>query len=190
MNEEIEKNEDELTPIIINTNNNIANNSNLHLMKHHLLEKLIEETGFTVHHTVCVVLCLFGVLLEGLHFYIIAAIIIPIKVHYSLHDSQVDMLSSIIFVGFIFGSIFLGILSNYYGRRILVVFASFIILVSQILWTATLNYDLLILVRILSGFGLGMIVPLVNNVISEYLPTKYRGLVLIFIWLGFFFCNY
>ena len=48
-----------------------------------------------------------------------------------------------------------------------------------------LYVPLFIICEILIGFALGIIIPIFLNILGEYLPDKYRGLLLMVAWSFF-----
>lgn len=180
----IEAEEEDENMTLILKNANIKENSGIRANMN-IIDRLYSNRNFNYHQTKQVILTILSISLEGIHFYFISALLKPIKAHYNLSENEIDLLSSLVFLGFGLGAFLNGILLFYMNRKTLIISAS--IMVSIFLFILTLIYEFIYLlsIRFLIGFFIGMIVPTMNNILTEYLPTKFRGLYLTSVWAGF-----
>jgi MFS family permease len=89
------------------------------------------------------------------------------------------------FIGMAFGSIFSGFLTQK-GRRLSIVISLYALLFGTLF--SFLNYiTLFIVLRAIIGFGLGVIIPMANNIVVESLSTYCRSFWITFISSFFFF---
>ncbi|KAI9919709.1 hypothetical protein PsorP6_017499 [Peronosclerospora sorghi] len=89
--------------------------------------------------------------------------------------AQVIFLLSIYFLGGAMGSLLSGVCADYYGRRPVILCAlGFWILVNALTATA-FNYTSFMLLRLLSGMGIGAQFALFTILAIEYTPTRIRG---------------
>lgn len=159
-----------------NENNNNSNN---------ILDELYLESGYGYFQYKQIILTAIAISLEGIHFYIISALFTSIKLYYMLSDAQIDLLSSICSLGFGFGAFITTILLKYMSRKTVLILGSFIMTILVFLFTLTLKFGLLVLLRFLIGFCIGMKVPTMTNILAEFLPMNYRGFILTSVWAGF-----
>lgn len=78
-------------------------------------------------------------------------------------------------VGCVFGAILAGGLSDKYGRKILLIVAAVLFIVSAYGSGATNNFDSFIIYRIVGGIGIGLASTLSPLYIAEISPAEYRG---------------
>lgn len=125
--------------------------------------------------------------LEGIHLYVTSALIYPFIRYYGITEGQVEFLSSIMFIGVGLGSFSLGFLNKLTTRISIVQISSFSLLLLHIIWTLTTNFYLIVILRVFTGYFIGILIPISMNILCEYLPIKYRCLTLTSVWLGFTF---
>jgi MFS family permease len=63
----------------------------------------------------------------------------------------------VVFAGIIVGSVFWGIFSDWYGRKISFIFATAVITIGGILTGFASSFELLLFYRCLVGFGIGRV---------------------------------
>ncbi len=78
-------------------------------------------------------------------------------------------------MGMLVGSVLIGTLSDHFGRRSTLtwtlIYLGVVFLASAYAW----NYSSLMVLRFLTGIGLGAILPVSSTLITEFSPAKYRG---------------
>jgi len=92
-------------------------------------------------------------------------------------DFDKSFLSSAIFIGMLIGGLFFGIASDFLGRKTMLITALLINAIFGALsaLAPTQPYTLLILCRIIAGFGVGGSIPGVFTLTVEILPIRNRG---------------
>lgn len=75
-------------------------------------------------------------------------------------------------------SIYWGYLSGKYNRRRLIIIGTFIWSVSVFLTSRSSNYFQLFIFQIFTGLGLGCIASIGFSVLTDYIPLKFRGMLL------------
>jgi MFS transporter, putative metabolite:H+ symporter len=78
-------------------------------------------------------------------------------------------------LGMFIGSIIGGTLADRVGRRRTLVWALFISGVFFLISSAAWNYSAFLVLRLLTGMGLGAIIPVISTLITEFSPSKVRG---------------
>lgn len=122
----------------------------------------------TVLSGLCWVLAAYGVAVIGF-------LLPSIRAEWGISAGQLGLLASITMVGMLIGSVAAGILSDRCGRRTTLtwtlLYLGLVFLVSAAAW----NYPTLIALRLLTGMGLGAIMPVSSTLIAEFSPVRYRG---------------
>ena len=88
-----------------------------------------------------------------------------------------DAVNALFTAGAAFGSIAQSFVADRYGRKIGFAVAGFCALIGGALVAGSVNVPMLIVVRLLQGFGLGMVICLVPLYLSEVAPPHNRGLL-------------
>jgi MFS transporter, putative metabolite:H+ symporter len=98
------------------------------------------------------------------------------------HDFGIDrqsadfkLLLASAFIGMFFGSLCLGSLADRIGRRKAFVFCLVWYSAFSVLGALSVNADMLVLCRLLTGIGVGAIYPVSDSYLSEILPKERRG---------------
>ena len=87
----------------------------------------------------------------------------------------VGLLVSITLIGWFFGSLIFGYLSDIYGRRKIVIFGTIIQIISTGLMGIFPSYISFIILRFLAGMGFGITLPVLSAWVSEKSPIEKRG---------------
>ena len=89
-----------------------------------------------------------------------------------------SLLGSLVFTGYLIGSLFSGKLSDKYGRRWPLFFSSVLIFVFALASAASFSFWFFVLLRVLFGVVVGFSVPISFTVLAENTPVKQRGAML------------
>jgi len=111
----------------------------------------------------------------------VAGVMADIKINWGLSIGQVGFLGSIGLLGMALGAALSGMVADKWGRRTVIMLTLIIYGVSSILSGLAINYPMLLVLRFITGFGLGGELPAVATLISEFSPTKIRGRNVIFL---------
>lgn len=156
--------------------------------EHKYIELIYEYTGYKCWTKISIILCTFFIMsVEGLHLYLTSALIDPFRKYYYINTGGIEFFASIMFVGIGLGSFSLSILCNYISRIRLVIVSMALLTFFQLVWTVTENFILISIIRCIIGIFLGIIVPLSNSILCEYLPIRLRAFWLTIVWIGFGF---
>lgn len=105
----------------------------------------------------------------------VSGVIAVLKTDWALTDSQLGFLTSIGMLGMALGAALSGMAADRWGRRTVIAFTIIIFGVASGLSSLAVNYPMFLVLRFLTGFGLGGELPAASTYISEYSPTKIRG---------------
>lgn len=117
----------------------------------------------------------FGGLLFGFDIAVFSGTIPFIQPYYNLTEAQLGWTGSSLYVGCIIGTIFTGFAADRFGRKVPLIVASGIFMVSSILMGWAGSYTMLICWRILAGIGVGAASMLSPLYIAEISPAATRG---------------
>ena len=87
----------------------------------------------------------------------------------------VGLLVSITLIGWFFGSLIFGRLSDLYGRRRIVIFGTILHIVATGLMGFLLSYEWFVVLRFLAGMGFGVTLPVLSSWVSEKTTIEKRG---------------
>ncbi|MBA4058418.1 MAG: arabinose-proton symporter, partial [Marivirga sp.] len=117
----------------------------------------------------------FGGLLFGFDIAIFSGTIPFIKPHFQLTDAQLGWTGSSLYVGCIIGTLITGFFADRFGRKIPLIIAAGIFMVSSVLMGWSAGYSGLIFWRIIAGVGVGAASMLSPLYIAEVSPAAIRG---------------
>ena len=106
---------------------------------------------------------------------IIGFLLPSLRLEWQISSSLLGVIAGAGLLGMFIGSIIGGSLADRFGRRGTLVWALFIsglfFLISSTAW----NFTSLLVMRVLTGIGLGAIIPVISTLITEFSPSKVRG---------------
>lgn len=151
-----------------------------------LIDKIIENGYFTKYPIFMTISIFVGFIANGLVTNLFYLIIIPIKKHFAASDFMLEAIAGVLFIGLSTGSAYASLLSKKYGRAQTIKYLYGIMLITYLISTLWFSLFILLLSRIILGFCVGAIEPLIFNSFGEYLPSKIRGFLLM---NSYFFCT-
>lgn len=116
-----------------------------------------------------------GGLLFGFDIAIFSGTIPFIQPYYGLSEAQLGWTGSSLYVGCIIGTLITGYCADRFGRKIPLIVASGIFVMSSVLMGFAPSYEMLIIWRILAGVGVGAASMLSPLYIAEVSPASIRG---------------
>lgn len=102
-----------------------------------------------------------------------------------LTSSQFGLFAASTFIGGAAGAITFGPLSDWIGRKRTFLVTLLLFAVGELLISTVQNFNELILLRLLVGFGIGADFPPAITMLSEYVNKYERGKVLVLFWIIF-----
>ena len=104
------------------------------------------------------------------------SLILPIlKREWSISNFNLEVLSSIFYLGMMFGALITGKIADKHGRKPTILYASIIQFIVCISFSMVNSLFLLIVLRFFYGFVFGFSLPLTISMVSEIFPLKFRG---------------
>ncbi|KAL4782732.1 general substrate transporter [Aspergillus varians] len=101
-----------------------------------------------------------------------------------ISSSHKSLITSILSAGTFFGALIAGDLADWFGRRTTIISGCVIFMVGVVLQTASSTVALLVVGRLVAGFGVGFVSAILILYMSEIAPRKVRGAIV----SGYQFC--
>lgn len=106
------------------------------------------------------------------------------KEHFVISSWKKSLITSILSAGTFFGALIAGDLADWFGRRTTIISGCVIFIVGVVLQTASSTVALLVVGRLIAGFGVGFVSAIIILYMSEIAPRKVRGAIV----SGYQFC--
>jgi putative MFS transporter len=135
----------------------------------------IEEIGFGRFQKRLLAVCGVGWAADAMEVIIIAYVIPQVIQEWSLSSGQAGFIGTAIFLGMLLGAWFWGTMSDYIGRKLGFQLTVLIDSVFGFLSALSPGYVWLVILRAITGFGVGGTLPVDYAIFSEYLPKRNRG---------------
>ena len=116
-----------------------------------------------------------GGILYGYDIGVISGALLFIRNTIPMTDAQVGLIVGAVLGGGLFGTLLAGPVSDYFGRRILILLASIIFIIGVDLLLLANNFLILLSARILLGIGVGVVAVAVPLYVAEIVPSQDRG---------------
>jgi len=132
-----------------------------------------------------VAVCLIINMLDGFDVLAIAFAAPAIASDWSLPPVELGILFSAGLAGMMTGSIFVAPLADRHGRRTLILICLIIISIGMLATAATQNLTQIIFTRLVTGIGVGSMLPSLNTMVAEYSSDRRRRLAVSFLQVGY-----
>jgi MFS transporter, AAHS family, 4-hydroxybenzoate transporter len=147
--------------------------------------KLIDDSSLNPVSISVMFLCGLIMLMDGYDFTIISVAAPRIMKEWNVDTKAFGLAFSAAFLGYLFGAMICGALSDRIGRKKALILGSCIFSVGTLLVFFSNSMSSLIPIRIFTGFGIGGAVPCAITLTSEYSPSKGRGKYVSIMYSGF-----
>jgi AAHS family 4-hydroxybenzoate transporter-like MFS transporter len=147
--------------------------------------KIIDDSKLNGVSLSVILLCGLIMLMDGYDYSIITVAAPNIMKEWGVGTKAFGLVFSAAFLGYLFGAVICGALSDRIGRKKTLIFGSCVFSVGTLLAFFSHSVDSLIPIRIFTGFGIGGAVPCAITLTSEYSPLKGRGKYVSIMYSGF-----
>ena len=147
--------------------------------------KVIDESSLNRVSISVILLCGLIMMMDGYDYTIITVAAPVIMKEWNIGTGLFGFVFSAAFLGYLFGAIIFGTLSDRIGRKKTLIMASLIFSVGTLLVCFSNTLYSLIPIRIFTGIGIGGAVPCAITLTSEYSPLKGRGKYVSIMYSGF-----
>ena len=117
---------------------------------------------------------------DSMEFSLLSFLSICAGLDWNLSSSQTALISSVVFVGELLGSLWWGRMADTYGRRKTFLMGCSIICIFGFLSGLATSFEVLCLCRTLVGFGVGGLF-VISDLLAELMPSSHRGKYLIYV---------
>lgn len=136
-----------------------------------------------------ILLCGLIMLMDGYDFGIMSVAAPSIMKEWDLSTAAFGGVFSAVFVGYLFGALLFGALSDSIGRKKTLILGAWIFSIGTLLVYFSNSLATLIPLRVFAGIGIGGAVPCAITLTSEYSPAKGRGKYVSVMYSGFLIGN-
>mmetsp|Transcript_2053 Transcript_2053/g.3759 ORF Transcript_2053/g.3759 Transcript_2053/m.3759 type:complete len:497 (+) Transcript_2053:249-1739(+) len=153
------------------SNSNIGTDASEGLLT---MEDCINKVGFGRFQYRLVLICGFLIAADAMELMMLSFLAPSVQCEWGLSDIEVSSLTTVTFVGMMFGSYFFGALADKYGRWLAMAIDCLFTFVFAIISAASVNFGMLAFCRAMVGFGIGGF-GISWNYYLEFIPTAHRG---------------
>ena len=145
----------------------------------------VRERNMTPFQTMVVGICIFINLLDGFDVLAMAFTAPAIAKEWGLQPTELGILFSAGLAGMATGSVLLSPLADRYGRRVSILICLALMTVGMLLSAAVQSTTQLLILRFVTGLGIGGVLPSINTLIAEYASQKRRDLCIGLMTMGY-----
>lgn len=144
-----------------------------------VLTEAMDDAPFTTRHAHIWFLSAMGIFLDGFDLFVMSIALPLIIVQFSATPFEQGIVGAAAVVGAIFGALIGGKLCDRFGRKKVFLVDLAIFILFAVLSAFAWNIESLILFRFLLGVGIGADYPVCASYVSEFMPKRIRGRMLI-----------
>jgi benzoate transport len=145
----------------------------------------IDQSPMTRYQMAAITLCMVINMLDGFDVLVVAFTAPSIAKDWGLSATSIGTLLSAGLVGMTLGSLLLGPLADRFGRRPMVLFCLAVISLGMLLSAFTQDVHQLTATRLLTGLGIGGILPSLNTIVAEFSSHRWRSFSVSFLQAGY-----
>jgi len=144
-------------------------------MRHLSLDPLVEQVGYGRFQRRLLWVCGLGWAADAMEVMLVSFALPAMAAEWSLSAAQKGFLATALFVGMLAGALIWGRLSDLMGRKLGFMATIGIDSLFGLLSAFSPNFAVFLVLRMLTGFGVGGTLPVDYAVFAEFLPAKDRG---------------
>jgi AAHS family 4-hydroxybenzoate transporter-like MFS transporter len=149
------------------------------------IAKIIDDGPFGRSRLVIVILCFLAVLVDGFDTQAIGYIAPALVADWHIAKAALAPVLASSLAGLMFGAFLFGSISDRKGRKFGLTLSVALFGVFSLMTAMTQSITALLLMRFLTGLGLGGVMPNAVSLTSEYAPTRVRSTVVMVMFCGF-----
>jgi MFS transporter, AAHS family, 4-hydroxybenzoate transporter len=139
------------------------------------VQELVNHAGIGMAQLKLFALCLLVLALDGYDTVVAAYVAPQIKAQWAMPPTQLSLLFGVGLLGLTFGSFFLGPVADRFGRKATLIGSVLLFSMTSLASAYAPSPDLLIMLRFVTGLGLGGAMPNVYTLTAEYTPARLRA---------------
>ncbi|KAJ8417134.1 hypothetical protein AAFF_G00283610 [Aldrovandia affinis] len=138
-------------------------------------EEAVEESGFGLFHAFLLVVCGWANASDAVEILCVSFLLPTARCDLQLRSADMGLLTASIFLGMMFGGYIWGYLADQRGRKKVLVISLTVNGVFGALASLAPRFWLFLLLRFISGVGVGGSIPVIFSYFSEFQPCSRRG---------------
>jgi benzoate transport len=139
------------------------------------LRRLVGQAAMSTHQIVAITVCMGLNMLDGFDILVMSFAAPGASAEWKLSGSQLGVLFSAALVGMACGSLFLAPRADRFGRRAIVMLSVLIVSVGMLASAFATSYQLLAVLRAITGIGIGGILASATVLVAEYASDRWRS---------------
>lgn len=149
------------------------------------VQRFINAQPLSAYQWRVVLLCFLIVFLDGLDTAAMGFIAPALTQEWGIDRASLGPVMSAALIGMVFGALGSGPLADRFGRKLVLVGAVFLFGLFSLFSAFSANVDQLLVLRFLTGLGLGAAMPNATTLLSEYTPERIKSLLVTSMFCGF-----
>lgn len=149
------------------------------------VQSFINAQPLSLYQCRIVLLCFLIVFLDGLDTAAMGFIAPALTQDWGIDRASLGPVMSAALIGMVFGALGSGPLADRFGRKGVLVVAVFLFGLFSLISAYSSNLDQLLVLRLLTGIGLGAAMPNATTLLSEYTPERLKSLLVTSMFCGF-----
>ena len=145
----------------------------------------LRDGGMSAFQVVAVLICMMINMLDGFDVLAIAFAAPQVAREWMLKPTDLGLLFSAGLAGMMVGSLLLSPLADAFGRRVLVLLGLLVISVGMVASAFAGGLEELVLLRALTGLGIGALLSSINTIVIEYSSVKRKDFAVAFMAVGY-----
>ena len=139
------------------------------------IDSMVEYTGCGSYQVLNFILLSIPFLCDGAEILVISLITAELEVQWQLTQLQVGLLGSTVFAGLLVGAVFAGLCADRLGRKPTLVGTIAVVTAGGVASSFSQDFEQLCALRLLTGVGVGGMVPTMITLVMETTPMMWRG---------------
>lgn len=150
-----------------------------------LIDQLMNQAGYTKYQWMIIFFTNLVLFVDGMHMTMFNSMFLPLQDYFNLSQYQVSIVSSTMFLSVAVGSLLSNIDIISRNRKNTIIASMFAIFIFN--FTLSLSNTLWLFIVLRGGIGvcIGLLMPLSNNLLCEFLPMKLRSFFLVVTGVSF-----
>lgn len=144
-------------------------------------DEALEKVGYGRFQRKLLAICGLGWAADAMEVLLVSFAMPSMAAEWSLSKGQTALLQTAIFIGMILGALVWGRLADRIGRKIGFMLTIAVYSLFGALSALSPSFQCFLVLRLLTGFGVGGALPVDYGMFSEYLPTENRGKRLVYL---------
>jgi MFS transporter, AAHS family, vanillate permease len=150
-----------------------------------LIAEVIDDGDVSGQQFLVIALCMLFNMVDGFDITAMAVVASSVGSELSLEADKVGMIFSSALAGMVCGSLVLAPISDFIGRRKLIIAGLILVAVSMIFTASATTLTEFVSLRFISGLGAGTLLASQAALAAEYSPEKYRSLAVTTVTCGY-----